>query len=351
VSDAVLDGLLFDGRTGAATAVRVIVAEGVLRVATSAGETLHEAPLDRLALSDPFASAPRQVLFAGGAVLEVADGAALTAALAAAGERSGLVDRLQQRWLAATAALAASVALLAGGYVYGLPMASRAVAAILPSGAERRLGDGVLELLDGGLLRPSALTEEERSGVERRVAEAARLGAPGVGYRLVFRSMEQQPDVNAFALPGGTVVLLDGLVRRTDGDDRLLAVVAHELGHAARRHSSQALLKAVGIGAFATLLWGDFSGQVAGVPAVLAMLDYSREAEREADGDAVRFLHATGRSARPMVEALCLLASVERETGMDGVPDVLSSHPDMAERLARVRELAGLPAADLACEP
>jgi hypothetical protein len=52
-----------------------------------------------------------------------------------------------------------------------------------------------------------------------------------------------------------------------------------------------------------------------------------------------------------MLEALCLLASVERETGMDGVPDVLSSHPDMAERLARVRELAGLPAADLACEP
>jgi predicted Zn-dependent protease len=81
------------------------------------------------------------------------------------------------------------------------------------------------------------------------------------------------------------------------------------------------------------------------------MLDYSREAEREADGDAVRFLHATGRSARPMLEALCLLASVERETGMDGVPDVLSSHPHMPERLARVRELGGLSEADPACEP
>jgi predicted Zn-dependent protease len=154
--------------------------------------------------------------------------------------------------------------------------------------------------------------------------------------------MEQKPDVNAFALPGGTVVLLDGLVRRTDADDRLLAIVAHELGHAARRHSTQALVKAVGIGAVATLLWGDFSGQVAGVPAVLAMLDYSRDAEREADDDAVRLLRATGRSARPMFEALCLLASVERETGMDGVPSVLSSHPDIEERIARVRELGGL---------
>ncbi len=315
LSATVLEGLLFDGRTAAATLVQVAVGDGRLRVTTPAGDPLHEASLDDLVVTEPLASAPRHVSLAGGAVVEVTDGAALTAALAAAGQRPGLVDRLQQRWLAAVASLVASVALLAGAYVYGLPAAVRAVTAVLPASAERRLGSGVLEVLDGRFLHPSALSESEQGDAERRIAEAARLGAPGVRYQVLFRSIDQKPGVNAFALPGGTIVILDEMVRRTAADDRLVAVVGHELGHVARHHSTQSLLKA----------------------AVFAMLDYSRAAEREADEDAVRFLHAAGRSAKPMFDALCLLADVERELGMKGVPRLLSSHPDIEERLARVR--------------
>jgi len=337
LSATVLEGLLFDGRTAAATLVQVAVGDGRLRVTTPAGDPLHEASLDDLVVTEPLASAPRHVSLAGGAVVEVTDGAALTAALAAAGQRPGLVDRLQQRWLAAVASLVASVALLAGAYVYGLPAAVRAVTAVLPASAERRLGSGVLEVLDGRFLHPSALSESEQGDAERRIAEAARLGAPGVRYQVLFRSIDQKPGVNAFALPGGTIVILDEMVRRTAADDRLVAVVGHELGHVARHHSTQSLLKAAGIGAFASLLWGDFSGQAASIPVVFAMLDYSRAAEREADEDAVRFLHAAGRSAKPMFDALCLLADVERELGMKGVPRLLSSHPDIEERLARVR--------------
>lgn len=339
---AALDALLFDGRSAAAAAVRVTIDGGRLRVVEPEGAPLLELPLDDLAISDAFASAPRQVSLPGGAILEVTDGAALTAALAAAGRRPGLVDRLQQRWLAATISLVATVVALAAGYAYGLPAAVRAIAVRLPEGAEERLGEGVLEVLDGGFLQPSELAEEERARVERRIAEAARLGAPGVRYRLLFRRMGRGPDVNAFAIPGGTVVLLDGLVERTGGDERLVAVVGHELGHLARRHSTQALLEAAGVGAATSLLWGDFSGQAATVPAVLAMTRYSRDAEREADEDAVRFLRDAGLGAAPMLEALCLLSEVEDEVGARGVPAVLSTHPDVGERLARVRALGGL---------
>jgi Zn-dependent protease with chaperone function len=345
VSPSQLEALLYDGRTAAATPVRVTVAGGTVHVTTPEGEPLRAARLAEVAIGDAFATAPRQVSFRDGAVVEVTDGAALTAALAAAGRPAGAVDRLQQRWAAALAALAASVALLAGGYLYGLPFAAALVARALPASAEARLGASVLGLLDGGLLRPSTLSEAEQAGVARRLEEAARQGAPGLAHRVVFRATRLEPGVNAFALPGGTVVLLDELVRRTDGDDRLVAVVGHELGHVARRHSTRSLLQAAGVGAFASLLWGDFSGQAASVPTVLAMLRYSRDAEREADEDAVRFLRAAGRSAAPMVDALCLLAAVSRAAGADGVPDVLASHPDVEERLARVRELGRIPEA------
>jgi Zn-dependent protease with chaperone function len=342
VTGAVLEGHLFDGRSAAATPVRIASADGALTVSTLDGTTLHTQPLRWLRVSEAFGSAPRQIELPGGAVVEVPDGAALTGMLAAAGRRPGLVDRLEARWRSALGALVVCVGVLALAYLYGLPAAAGWVARALPVSAEERLGAGVLEILDGRFIRPTTLTEEEQRAAEQRVGEAAGLAAPAVKYRLLFRSARFGPSMNAFALPGGTVVLLDGLVRGTAGDDRLVAIVGHELGHAARRHSMQAFLESAGVGMVASLLWGDFSGQAAAIPATLAMFDYSRDAEREADEDAVRFLRAAGRSAQPMVDALCMLQSVEHEQEPGGLPKVLSTHPRLAERIANVRALGGL---------
>lgn len=342
MTGAVLEGLLFDGRSAAATPVRIAIGGGTLTVYTPDGRALQVGPLGRLRVSEAFASAPRQIELPDGAVVEVPDGAALTAMLAAAGRRPGLVDRLEARWRAAIGALAVCVGVLVLAYLYGLPAAARWVARTLPPSAEERLGAGVLEFLDGRFLRPTALSEEERRAAEKRVGEAVRLAAPGVKYRLLFRSARFGPSTNAFALPGGTVVLLDGIVRDTAGDDRLVAIVGHELGHQARRHSMQAFLESAGVGAVASLLWGDFSGQAAAIPAALVMFDYSRDAEREADEDAVRFLRAAGRSVQPMVDALCMLQSVEHERDLGRLPKILSTHPKIAERIANVRELGGL---------
>jgi predicted Zn-dependent protease len=341
VSPTTLRALRFDGRTAGASPVEVEIGAGRLRVRAPDGAALHEARVDALVLSDAFASAPRLISFPDGVVVEVADGAALTAALTAAGRPPGVVERLQQRWLAATLALAATVAVLAAGYVWGLPRAVGAVAARLPPSTEARLGAGALEVLDGRFLHESELDEETRASAEARIAAAVERAAPGARYRVLFRTM-RGVDVNAFAIPGGTIVLLDGLVRRTEGDDRLVAVVAHELGHEARRHSTRALLEAAGVGVAASLVWGDFSGQAATLPAVLGMLRYSRDAEREADDDAVAFLDRAGLGAAPMLDALCLLSDAERELGVDGIPGVLSSHPGIGERIARVRTLGGL---------
>jgi Zn-dependent protease with chaperone function len=341
VSEAVLEGLLFDGRSAAARPVRVAIAGGVLTVTTPEGGLLLEHGLAGITFTEAFATAPRQIRLPGGAVVEVPDGAALTAALATVGRRPGLVDRLEARWRAALAAVVACFGVLAAAYVYGLPAAAGWVARALPPSAEQRLGGGVLEILDGNLLRPTTLSEEEQRAAQARVDDAARLGAPAVTHRLFFRSAGFGPSMNAFAIPGGTVVLLDGLVRGTASDDRLVAVVGHELGHVARRHSMQAFLKSAGVGAAASLLWGDFSGQAAAIPAALAMFDYSRDAEREADEDAVDFLRRAGLSALPMVDALCLLQGVEREAGF-GLPNLLSTHPKLAERIAHVRERGGV---------
>lgn len=337
MSGGPLRGRLFDGRTTAAVEVQVSVEGGRVRVDLPSGEPRLEAAVDRLRVSDPFASAPRQLTFEDGSVVEVTDGAALTALLSRAGRPPGLVDRLQQRWAGALAALLVAAGLLALGYLQGLPALARAGAAALPRRLERKLGAGVLELLDAHFLEPSTLPEGERDALAARLGEAAARGAPGVEPRIQFRRARTPPGVNAFALPGGDLVLLDELVARTGGDDRLLAVVGHELGHLARRHPTQRLIQAGGLGAAASLIWGDFSMAVANVPAVLALLDYSRDAEREADGDAATFLRALGRDERALFDAFCLLDDAEREARLDGLPSLLSTHPVLEERLESAR--------------
>lgn len=344
-----LEGLLFDGRSAGGRPVHLAFASGSLRVLTEDGTLLHEEAVAQLRVTDASGSAARQISLPGEAVVEVPDGLALGTVLAAAGCRVGLVDRLEARWPLALAALVACVGVLALTYAYGLPAAARGIARALPASAERRLGDGVLEVLDGRYLRPTALTDDELNAAAARIAEAARLGAPGASYRLLFRSAGIGSSVNALALPGGTIVLLDGIVGRTGGDDRLVAVFGHELAHQARHHGTEAFLKSAGLGALASALWGDFSGQMAAIPATLAMFDYSRDAEREADEDALGFLQRAGRGALPMVGALCLLQSVEQAEGFGGFPKILSTHPKIAERIAHVRALGGLDPSNSGC--
>jgi len=92
-----------------------------------------------------------------------------------------------------------------------VPLAARWVAERLPTGIESRMGEQMLTALDRHYLAPSRLDSQWREGLARRFAEAATKAAPGVPYRLEFRAMGEG-SINAFALPGGIVVMLDGLV-------------------------------------------------------------------------------------------------------------------------------------------
>src|SRR5262249_57927764 len=103
--------------------------------------------------------------------------------------------------------------------------------------------------------------------------------------------------VNALTLPGGIILVLDGLVRFAGDDDAVLAVLGHELGHVVHKHSVRQVLQSVGVGAVAGLLWGDFSGVAASVPIVFGMLSYSRGVEREAHEFALAFLRPPPPSA------------------------------------------------------
>jgi Zn-dependent protease with chaperone function len=164
-------------------------------------------------------------------------------------------------------------------------------------------------------------------------------------YRLEFRQSTIGP--NAFALPGGTVVLTDELYARVDGDPAVLVgVLGHELGHLRHRHGMRMLVQAGVLSAAAGALYGDFSTLFSQIPVLLGQASYSRAFEHEADVDSVRLLRADGISPAVMASFFVKLRQPRPgETAasappMPRLPIALASHPADAERIRFFEEAA-----------
>jgi Zn-dependent protease with chaperone function len=142
--------------------------------------------------------------------------------------------------------------------------------------------------------------------------------------------------VNAFALPGGEVFVLTGLLKRTGGDDDMLrGVLAHELGHAVHRHGVRGLVRSGVYGLGLALVLGSSDDIVATLVAGASQLDqlgHSREMEEESDAFGADLLKRCGHSSEGLARFLESLESAP-------VPQLLSTHPDSKERAKRIREL------------
>jgi predicted Zn-dependent protease len=142
---------------------------------------------------------------------------------------------------------------------------------------------------------------------------------------------------NAFALPGGRIYVLDGLLQKAQSPDEIAGVIAHELGHAHHRHNMRTLIHNGGSSFLVGLLLGDITGASAVIFASRQLLQasHSREAEQEADDFAYATMRKLGRSPVPMAE---LLLRITGEQGKRlGGFTILNSHPLTESRLAAAK--------------
>ena len=168
---------------------------------------------------------------------------------------------------------------------------------------------------------------------------------PGSRYRYRWFVADSK-DVNAFALPGGVVVVHAGLIREAGSAEELAGVLAHEVAHVERRHSLKALIKNAGFGILLSIVLGDVSGTtIAGWTSYLTQMKFSRDAEMEADREGVRRMVAAGIDPRAMLGFFDKMA--EKEGKGAAALSVLATHPSSRQRMAALRELiADLPAKD-----
>lgn len=143
--------------------------------------------------------------------------------------------------------------------------------------------------------------------------------------------------VNAFATLGGHVFILEGLLEEVESEQGLAFVLAHEIAHVQFRHPLSATSRQLGFGLLMGLVFGSSDiATLANSGGQLAMLDYSRQQEREADAWALAALH---QHYGHVSGADTLFQWLAREKANDSPPEWFSSHPNTRARIEQLREL------------
>jgi Zn-dependent protease with chaperone function len=348
----------FDGRSARAHAVQLRLSDGRLSI-TGDGITLN-LPARSVLWPERTRHGARVAQLPNGGSLQCSDAQAWDAWALASGQAESMVVHAQQSWRWVLASVAALVVLAAALYLWGVPWLGRVVVAATPPSVDRAIGESALKALDEQWLKPSALPADQQKRLQQALARAVAAMPPSSvpAHRLEFRSGRIGP--NAFALPGGTLVLTDALVELVQGDEAVITgVLGHELGHVLHRHGLRLLVQAGAIAALSSVVLGDFSTLLAGAPALLGQASYSRDAEREADAHAVLVLKAAGLSPAVMITFFEKVAA----RGAPNLPDkpnnsdkpadgastkarsglgiAIASHPADEERIRFFREAAG----------
>lgn len=330
---ASVPGVYFDGRKARAHDVSISVDAGLLVFAGA--EVDRRVPAGELEIFDVLADTPRLIRFTDGASCEVSAGAGFQELVAPLGVEPSAVSRWELDWRRAIGAAAGLILLFALVFRFGLPFGSEAAADAIPQPAVEMISRHALEILDRTVLQQTGLSRERQNQIIDAFERLQLTDDPYHRFRVVFRRSDAL-GANALALPSGTIVLTDEIVRLARDDRELLGIFAHEVGHVEARHGLRLLFQSSGVALLLAWYVGDVGSLAVAAPAALLEAKYSRDFERAADNFAADRLRANGISPRHIAD---ILERLERSSGgAGGTLTYLASHPAPSERIEWLRK-------------
>lgn len=305
-----------------------------LDVLNAEGVVITGALLSDVAVDAPLARQPRRMTFPDGTLFETDDQEAIKGLVGQ--DRWGLLHQLEEfhpRLIAFVIACLAGVWII---YRYGLDILVAGAIWLTPPVLVDQIDRGTLQAIDFQMADASLLGAEDKAKVEDVFAALlphVEQVPDGTEFRLLFRSM---PGIgsNAFALPGGTVVMTDAFVREFPEEDVLAGVLGHEIGHVVERHGLRQVYRSLTIYILIALMAGDTGPILEDILLegnLLLSLSYSRAHENSADEFGVELSDAAGFDPRG------LTLFFERMGGKaEEPPQWLSTHPNSADRVKTI---------------
>ena len=241
------------------------------------------------------------------------------------------VPRVKKIWSRGKKQLAAAVimlALLAGTYFLLAPWLSELMAKKLPRSYEISLGNQVYKSI------MTAYSEDkEKTTLANTFFKQLNITTKYPVWITVVNSEQ----VNAFALPGGHIVIYTGILEKLKTYPELAALMAHEFTHVEKRHATRSIFRSIGTSAFLSLLFGNnaaLTSMVLNNAEQLTSLKYSRSLEKEADLEGLRLLKERKIDGRGFVELMKHLG----EEGKSFLPEIVASHPNIEKRIAYIQQ-------------
>jgi len=350
--DVTLPVRWFDGERALPQAARLRWADAQLHLVHDGGQRSYAAR--HLAWPDASQHRVRHLALPDGSLIECQDCAAWDAWRAGLGLPMSWVDRWSAHRFGPALAVLLSFALILALWRWALPVAADQAALWVSPSTERQLGDRVWREVDAKWLQPSRLSKAQENAAWAALAPVLALAGPEI--RVSFRHGSKDLGPNAFALPGGQIVITDRLIElltQADGSvhPALAGVLAHEIGHVQHRHGLRSVFRSAAASAMAGLWLGDYSALLAAAPVVFAQASYSRDAEREADAHARALMQRAQIDPRAMVHFFAQLAVDQKGRDGDTTYLGLSSHPADNERIRYFEQSDQSPVAEPSAAP
>jgi predicted Zn-dependent protease len=230
--------------------------------------------------------------------------------------------------------------LLVGAY-YGIVAGARAAVRAVPMSVDATIGDVAFEgmEMDGPEVKDPLVVGAVQKMVDRL---SAAVNAENIDFRV---TVVDAPVVNAFALPGGRIVVYTGLIDKAAEPEQVAGVLGHEMAHVTMRHGMERIAQSIGLVAAIQFFLGDVQGLAAlgaEVLQVATINSYSRDQEAAADAEGVRTLHAAGIDPLSLARFFELLKNEHGD--LPGAISWISTHPQHDARIAAIRsQLKELP--------
>lgn len=251
------------------------------------------------------------------------------------------------RWRWARPVLAATVLIGVligiGWFINAKP--ARAIAKLMPQSVRQSFGQKVVAYMAG---RHKLCTAPEgRAALDKMFARLMPDAARRANFKVVAVDWGL---VNAFAAPGGRILVTRGLIRSARSAEEVAGVLAHEIGHGLELHPEAGIVRALGVSALLDIMMGGSSGTMGSITGYLIQTSYAREDEHAADLQALRLMRDSAISQEGLANFFERFAKKEekssffRKNGKAGAAfDLIRTHPKPGERAQYVRATAKYP--------
>jgi len=321
------------------TAIALFNCNGLIEISSdSQNDLIISAEIAQVKISDKLANTPRQVIFNDGCLFSFVATDEIELWLNIHGKKS-LIDKLEQNKKLAFTAFILVPTLLIAVFKFAIPAIAINFASIIPQSAIKHSSEHSLSTLDKTVLSASKLSTQVRESYQQTWKSKIDTHFTSANnYKILFRKSVYF-GANAFALPDGTIVVTDDLIKLFDKHpEALFAILLHEIGHVEQQHSMRYIAESVATAIVVNYLFGDVSGMIdlfVGSGATIISNKFSQKLEWEADNFAIEALKQQGASTESFAQAMELLLSTTDETALE---QLFSTHPLLKERANNARK-------------